>query len=89
MDLDVLSMMPVSEFNEIVRKASYSSAYLEALAKMTNETASCYAAKGDSTGMRIFCEKALLLYQLLNEKDKTFSFEREMIISGLKELINN
>ena len=89
MDLDVLSMMPVSEFNEIVRKASYSSAYLEALAKMTNETASCYAAKGDSTGMRIFCEKALLLYQLLNEKDKTFSFEREMIISGLKELIKN
>ena len=38
----------------------------------------------------VFCtlivgnEKALLLYNLLNEKDKTFSFERELIISELE-----
>lgn len=86
-DLVLLSMMSVSEFEGIVRKASYSSTYLDALAKLTNETAVCTAAKGDVIGMRIFCEKALLLYQLLNEKDKTYSFEREMIISELKELI--
>ena len=87
-DLEMLSVMPVSEFEKIVRKASYSSTYVEALAKMTKESSDCYAAKGDAYSMRIFCEKALLLYQLLNEKDKTYSFDREMIISELKELIN-
>jgi hypothetical protein len=89
LDLDTISIMPVNEFIEVVRKTSYTTSYIEALAKITKESANCYAANGDKQKMRIFSEKALLLYQLLNEKDKTFSFEREMIISELKELINN
>jgi len=88
-DLDSISSMPVNEFIEIVRKNSYPTSYIEALAKITKETANCYTAMGNTTNRRIFSEKALLLYQLLNEKDKTFSFEREMIISELKELIKN
>ena len=88
-DLDSISSMPVNEFIEIVRKNSYPTSYIEALAKITKETANCYTALGRIQERRIFSEKALLLYQLLNEKDKTFSFEREMIISELKELIKN
>jgi hypothetical protein len=32
-----------------------------------------------------FYRKTLEIYYLLNEKDKTFSFEREMKIAELKE----
>lgn len=85
-NLETLSIMPASKFLEIMRKAAYSSSYIEALAKLTKETADCYTTKGDSVRARIFSEKALLLYQLLNEKDKTFSFEREMIISELEKI---
>jgi len=88
-DLDSISTMPDNEFIEMVRKYSYTTSYIEALAKITKETANCYTAMGRIQDWRIFSEKALLLYQLLNEKDKTFSFEREMIISELKELIKN
>lgn len=85
-DLEVLSVMPVDEFAQVVQKLGYTSTYIEALAKLTTETAKCYDLKGDNQKMRIFSEKALLLYRLLNEKDKTFSFEREMIIAELKQL---
>lgn len=85
-DLEKLSIMPASRFLEMMREAAYSSSYIEALAKLTKETADCYTTKGDSVRVRIFSEKALLLYQLLNEKDKTFSFEREMIISELEKI---
>ncbi|MCE5331164.1 MAG: hypothetical protein LLF95_03370 [Bacteroidales bacterium] len=85
LDLENISIMPVSEFIEIVKKESYTSAYIEALAKITKETADCFELKNDSEKTRIFNEKALLLYKLLNEKDKTFSFERELIISELEK----
>ncbi len=85
LDLENISMMPVSEFIEIVKKESYTPAYIEALAKITKETADCFELKNNSEKPRIFNEKALLLYKLLNEKDKTFSFERELIISELEK----
>ncbi len=85
LDLENISMMPVSEFIEIVKKESYTPAYIAALAKITKETTDCFELKSDSEKTRIFNEKALLLYKLLNEKDKTFSFERELIISELEK----
>ena len=84
LDLDMLAGMPVAEFDALIKKLGYTPTYIEALAKLTFETACCYAENDDKPKMRIFNEKALLLYCLLNEKDKTFSFEREMIISELK-----
>ena len=86
-DLDTISSKPVHDFIEFINKMSYPPSYIEALAKITKETANCYTTKGDKLKMRIFSEKALLLYQLLNQKDKTFSFEREMIISQLKQVM--
>jgi hypothetical protein len=86
LDVDSISIMPVDKFIEIVRKFSFTSSYLEALAQLCVETAECYKTKADLEKMLLFSEKALLLYLLLNEKDKTFSFERENIIFKLKEL---
>jgi hypothetical protein len=88
-DLEVMAIMPVSEFEDIVKRLGYTSTYLDALAKLTVETVRCYEARGENLNVRIFSEKALLLYRLLNEKDKTFSFEREMIIAELNGLIES
>ena len=88
LDLESISKLPVKDFSDIINKMSFTSTYIEALARITKETANCYTTKGDTLKMRIFSEKALLLYQLLNEKDKTFSFEREMIIAELEKIIS-
>jgi hypothetical protein len=88
LNLVAFSNLPVNDFIELLNKMSFTPAYLEALAKITNETAKCYTSKGDMLKMRIFSEKALLLYKLLNQKDKTFSFEREMVISELEQILN-
>ncbi len=82
--LDDISTIPANEFIEIIKKENYTSAYIEALAFITKETAACFEQKNNVVNTRTFNEKALLLYNLLNEKDKTFSFERELIISELE-----
>jgi hypothetical protein len=69
-DLETLSAMSVEDFDRIARKANFNSTYLNALAGLTSETAYCYAAKDDIMKMRLFSEKALLLYLFLNEKAK-------------------
>lgn len=87
--VEELAIMPVEKFIEIVRKAGYSSTYLEALTQIAHETANSYQAQNNVQNAQSFYLKTLQLYYLLNEKDKTFSFEREMIISEIKQLINN
>ena len=87
--VEELAIMPVEKFIEIVRKAGYSSTYLEALTQIAHETANSYQAQNNVQNAQNFYLKTLQLYYLLNEKDKTFSFEREMIISEIKQLINN
>lgn len=82
--LDDISTIPANEFIEIIKEENYTSAYIEALAFITKETAACFEQKNNVVNTRTFNEKALLLYNLLNEKDKTFSFERELIISELE-----
>ncbi len=89
LNTDELALMPVSEFVEIVRKAGYSSSYLDALAKLAYETACSFQLKGNRIYANSFFQKALQVFYLLNEKDKTFSFEREMLISELKQLIED
>ncbi len=79
-----LDVMPFEHFVELIKKGGYSAIFLEILAKLLYETAK---SKEISDNSIEFHQKALEVYILLNEKDKTFSFEREMIISELKELI--
>jgi len=83
-DLDELAVMPVDKFVERVRKENYNPYYLQAIAQLTYETADSYMAQGNDQSAHSFYFKCLYLYRLLNEKDKTFSFEREMIISELE-----
>ena len=86
LNLEALTIMPVSEFEKHIRRLGYNPSYLDALAKLTVETVRCFAITGNNAKVRIFTQKALLLYSLLTEKDKTFSFEREMIIAELRQL---
>jgi len=85
-DLKSILVYSDKDFIEIINKMTFTPADIEALAKITIESANCYTSEGEMLKMRIFSEKALLLYKLLNEKDKTFSFEREMIISELEKI---
>lgn len=85
--VDELAVMPVEKFVEIIRKTGYSSTYLEALAQLAFETAKSFQLKDNEFFAQSFYRKTLELYYILNEKDKTFSFEREMIISEIKDLI--
>ena len=87
-NLDKLADMPVEIFIERVRKENYTATYLQALTKLTHETANSFSAMGNETNAQIFYIKTLQLYYLLNEKDRTFSFERELIITELTEIIN-
>ena len=82
-DLDELAIMPVETFIAIIKKEFYSATHLELLAQLTNETAKSFSAKNDMTIAKGFYAKSLQLYSLLNEKDKTFSYEREQIMDQL------
>lgn len=85
-NMEELAIMPVEKFMEIIRKIGYSSTYVEVLAQLAHETANAFQAQGNVPHAQSFYLKSLQLYYLLNEKDKTFSFEREIIISEIKEL---
>ena len=87
-DLEELSSMPVEEFIERVKKENFNASYLQAFAKLTHETADTFFSKGVESKAQIFYVKSLQLYYLLNEKDRTFSFERELIITELTKIIN-
>lgn len=89
LNIEELNIMPVENFVDLIRRAGYTSTYLEALAKLTFETADSFQQMGRSDKATGFYLKTLNLYYLLSEKDKTFSFEREMIISELKQLTNS
>ncbi|HEY6915414.1 MAG TPA: hypothetical protein VI413_12120 [Paludibacter sp.] len=88
-NVEELAVMPVEKFVQIVRDAGYTSTYLEALAKLSYETGYAFQMQDNAGFANVFFQKTLQIYYLLNEKDKTFSFEREMIISELSEKLNN
>lgn len=85
-DLDELAIMPLKKFTETIQKQGYSSTHLEIMAQLANETAKSFFAQRKDEKANQFYGKTLQLYYLLNEKDKTFSFEREMIIGELEEI---
>ena len=88
-NLDELEVMPVEIFIERVRKENFNATYLQALTQLTNETAKTFSALENDKKTMCFYNKSLRLYYLLNEKDKTFSFEREMIITELENKTKN
>ena len=87
LDIHTLSSMPLEKYVKIVAEGNYSASYLEGLAELTYQTAKSFSDKSDTQAANSFYEKSLQAYYLLNEKDKTFSFERERIISDLEKII--
>jgi hypothetical protein len=85
-DTEELSIMPIEKFVEIIRKENYNASYLEVLAQLANETADSYISANKIENANSFYAKALQMYYILNEKDKTFSFEREMKITELEQI---
>lgn len=88
LNIEEISSMQIEQFTELIRKENYLPSYLESLAPLLHETAKSFSLKGDEKNAVSFYEKSLRLYYLLNEKDKTFSFEREAIISELESITN-
>lgn len=88
-NMEELAVMPVEKFVQLVRDAGYTSTYLESLAKLSYETGYAFQMQDNAGFADSFFRKTLEIYYLLNEKDKTFSFEREMIIAELSEKLNN
>jgi len=86
-NLKELSIMPIDQFIETIRQKNYNVSILSLLTKLTDETASSFVADHQTETAKIFYLKSLELYHLLNEKDKTFSFEREMRIQELENEI--
>lgn len=74
-------------FADSVQKAGYSGTYIESMAQLAEQTAEAYAEMGELENAQIFYTNAIHLYDYLNEKDKTFSFEREMKIAALKNKV--
>ncbi|MEI8085444.1 MAG: hypothetical protein WCG93_04425 [Paludibacter sp.] len=87
-DFEELTVMPVEKFISIIKNEKYNSSYLEGIAQLTYETAKTLTTLGKKENADSFYSKSLQLYYLQNEKDKTFSFEREMKISELLQLTN-
>ena len=83
---DELAIMPIERFVDLIIQKGYTSTYFEMLAKLAYETANSFQLIGNESFAQSFYLKTLHIYLILNEKDKTFSFEREMIISELKQL---
>jgi hypothetical protein len=85
---EILTMAD-DRFIKMIQKAGYSGTYIESMAQLTEQTADSYAELNENEKAQSFYSHALQLYDYLNEKDKTFSFEREMKISALKNKINS
>ena len=88
-NIDELAIMPVDVFVEAIRNEGYSSTHLDIMAQLAHETAKSLFEKGEVEKANQFYGKTLQLYYLLNEKDKTFSFERELIIGELEEMTHS
>ena len=83
--VDELAVMPVERFVHLISQKGYTASYLETLASLAYETANSFQLNGNLSFAQSFYMKTLHIYLILNEKDKTFSLEREIIISELKE----
>ncbi len=87
-DLKELTVMPIEKFIETIRQRNYNISILNLLSQITHETATSFEADHQTNTAKIFYLKSLELYHLLNEKDKTFSFEREIRIEELKNKLS-
>lgn len=86
-NIEELAQLDNASFVEIINKNRYNGSHLELISQLAYQTALAYKANGNEVFATNYFTKTLSLYNLLNEKDKTFSLEREMIIENLKDIL--
>lgn len=86
--LDEVLLMTSDEFEKLLRKNNFNTNYLEKLGDLLVVTTDTYFDLNKLDEMKEISKKALILYRILNEKDSTFSFERESTIAELKRISN-
>lgn len=83
-DLQGLVQMSEDDFTTKINSLNSNPQILEHLAKITLELALNFEISGEHFSAFNFKRKTLTLLYLLNEKDKTFSYERETLIAELE-----
>ena len=81
--------MNYSDFSELIEKNTLNISHLEKLCELSIIVVDTLYETGNYDDMKKLAGKTLLLYRKLSEKDKTFSFERETIITDLENIINS
>jgi hypothetical protein len=84
---DELAMMPLGRFHEVITKANHTASYLEIIAHLTLESARNKELQKAANSQSLYA-KSLMLFELLCQKDKTFSFEREALMVELSLLVH-
>jgi len=81
--------MSDSDFMELIEKKTLNISHLEKLCELSIIVVDTLYETGNYDDMKKLAGKTLLLYRKLSEKDKTFSFERETIMTDLENIINS
>ena len=86
LDLDELLAMDTAATDEyLTSHKGFNTENIELLAKTLTDV----GLPGTAPESTALLEKALLLYEICNRRDRTFSFEREAIVSQIKEALHS
>ena len=86
LDLDELLAMDTAATDDyLTSHKGFNTENIELLAKTLTDV----GLPGTAPESTALLEKALLLYEICNRRDRTFSFEREAIVSQIKEALHS
>ncbi len=88
--IDLILDTPSEKIIELLTgKVKYMDRHLEKMGDVLNETGDLYSSAGDLKSSEDLWAKALVIYEHLQQTDKSFSMERMQKISLLQERIND
>jgi hypothetical protein len=89
-DSSFFSSIPAEEMTDtLLQQHNYTNGHLEILAELFNAEAELKLAQGNKTGSLEYSVKSLMLFEFIDMEQKTFSFEREEKINGIRKRIEN
>ncbi|MDP4224414.1 MAG: hypothetical protein Q8868_13990 [Bacteroidota bacterium] len=89
-DSSFFSAIPAEELTDtLLQQHNYTNGHLEILAELFNAEAELKLAQGNKTGSLEYSLKSLMLFEFIGREQKTFSFEREEKIDGIRKRIEN
>lgn len=88
--LDLILDTPPEKIIELLTgRVKYMDRHLEKMGDVLNETGDLYSSAGQLESAKDLWAKALLIYEHLQETDKSFSMERMQKITRLQERFSN